>query len=137
MSADEREQASPVPRAADTAPGAPGEAQASAEAQAPGGGPASAPRGEASPSEPPPGASPEAPPAAGEAQAPAVAPPRAPAPPPDRRGRFRGLAEEPEVAIGVPRDRLAAQSRRDFLLYAADVLASATVAWWLLPDRTK
>ena len=138
MSADEREQASPVPRAADTAPGEPGEpGEAQASAEAPGGGPASAPRGEASPSEPPPGASPEAPPVAGEAQAPAVAPPRAPAPPPDRRGRFRGLAEEPEVAIGVPRDRLAAQSRRDFLLYAAGVLASATVAWWLLPDRTK
>ncbi|HUK64795.1 MAG TPA: hypothetical protein VLV15_15750, partial [Dongiaceae bacterium] len=33
--------------------------------------------------------------------------------------------------------RLAAQSRRDFLLFAAGILASAAAAWWLLPDRTR
>ena len=51
--------------------------------------------------------------------------------------RSNPLAEPPEIAIEVPRRRLAAQSRRDFLLFAAGVAASAAGAWWLLPDRAK
>jgi DMSO/TMAO reductase YedYZ molybdopterin-dependent catalytic subunit len=47
------------------------------------------------------------------------------------------LAERPEVAIEIPRRRLAAQSRRDFLLFAAGVAASAIGGWWLLPDGTR
>jgi DMSO/TMAO reductase YedYZ molybdopterin-dependent catalytic subunit len=47
------------------------------------------------------------------------------------------LDERPEVPIEVPRRRLSAQSRRDFLLFAAGVVASATGGWWLLPDRAK
>jgi hypothetical protein len=57
-----------------------------------------------------------------------------------RRERRDGpglLAERPEVAIEVPRHRLAAQSRRAFILYVAGVAATAVGAWWLLPDRTK
>jgi DMSO/TMAO reductase YedYZ molybdopterin-dependent catalytic subunit len=42
-----------------------------------------------------------------------------------------------ERLIEVPRRRLAAQSRRDFLLFAAGALAASAGAWWLLPDRTK
>jgi DMSO/TMAO reductase YedYZ molybdopterin-dependent catalytic subunit len=62
-----------------------------------------------------------------------IEPPRT-APSPPRRSR---IAEPPEVAIEVPRRRLAAQTRRDFLLFAAGLLASAAGAWWLLPDATK
>src|SRR2546423_15217025 len=75
------------------------------------------PADEALPAEPP---APQAPPA------------RAPRPP-----RPSLLAEPPEQAIEVPRRRLASQSRRDFLLLAAGVLATATGAWWLLPDRAR
>ena len=42
-----------------------------------------------------------------------------------------------ERLIERPRRALAAQSRRDFLLFAAGTLAAAAGAWWLLPDRTK
>ena len=55
--------------------------------------------------------------------------PRAP-----RRGWF---AERPDEAIAVPRRRLAAQSRRDFLFFAVGTLLAAAGTWWLLPDRTK
>src|SRR5689334_42147 len=68
-----------------------------------------------------------------EAAAPAPAPP----PPAPRPARPGFLAERPEHAIEVPRRRLAAQSRRDFVLFAAGLIASAAGAWWLLPDRTK
>src|SRR5689334_7860080 len=50
-------------------------------------------------------------------------------PPPDRpeipppRGERSWLAEPPEVPIEVPKSRLAAQSRRDFMLFAAGVAA--------------
>jgi len=46
-------------------------------------------------------------------------------------------AERPETVVEVPRARLAAQSRRSFLLWTAGVLATAAGAWWLLPDRAK
>jgi DMSO/TMAO reductase YedYZ molybdopterin-dependent catalytic subunit len=62
-------------------------------------------------------------------------PPPAPRAPPPRRQPF--LAERPEVAVEVPRRRLSAQSRRDFVLFTAGVIASALGAWWLLPDRRK
>jgi DMSO/TMAO reductase YedYZ molybdopterin-dependent catalytic subunit len=39
--------------------------------------------------------------------------------------------------LEVPRSRLAAQSRRDFLVFTAGIIASAAGAWWLLPDRAK
>ena len=53
------------------------------------------------------------------------------------RPRLGAFAEPPEVAIEVPRRRLAAQSRRDFLLFAAGTLAAAAGAWWLLPESAK
>ena len=57
-------------------------------------------------------------------------------PPPVRRAR--GWADEwPEIPIEVPRGRLAAQTRRDFLLFGAGLAASALGAWWLLPDGAK
>jgi len=37
----------------------------------------------------------------------------------------------------IPADRLRAHSRRDFVLFTLGALASATTAWWLLPNRTK
>jgi DMSO/TMAO reductase YedYZ molybdopterin-dependent catalytic subunit len=70
---------------------------------------------------------------AGPADAPARARPPAG---PGRRLRD-ALAEPPEIPIEIPRSRLAAQSRRDFLLYAAGVAVTAAGAWWLLPDRTR
>jgi DMSO/TMAO reductase YedYZ molybdopterin-dependent catalytic subunit len=50
---------------------------------------------------------------------------------------FAALAEPPEDVLEVPSRRLAAQSRRDFLLYGLGVIAAGAGAWWLLPDRTK
>jgi hypothetical protein len=60
-----------------------------------------------------------------------------PAPPPRRPGLADFLRERPEIPAVVPRARLSAGTRRDFLLFAAGVLASAAGAWWLLPDRTR
>src|SRR5262249_26873312 len=60
-----------------------------------------------------------------------------PPPPPLKPMKAGFLAERPQVTIDVPRRRLAAQSRRDFLLFGAGVVATATLTWWLLPDRTK
>lgn len=45
--------------------------------------------------------------------------------------------EHPEEVITIPRGRLAAPSRRDFLLLGAGAIAATAGAWWLLPDRTK
>jgi DMSO/TMAO reductase YedYZ molybdopterin-dependent catalytic subunit len=74
----------------------------------------------------------------GSAAAPEPEP--APSPPAARRPRrrfFEALAERPETVIDVPRRRLVAASRRDFLLFALGALASAAGAWWLLPGRTR
>ena len=46
-------------------------------------------------------------------------------------------AERPEGTYEVPRGTLAAQSRRDFILFGAGALATAATGWWLLPERTK
>jgi DMSO/TMAO reductase YedYZ molybdopterin-dependent catalytic subunit len=54
-----------------------------------------------------------------------------------RRDWREGLSERPETVIEVPETRLAAQSRRDFLIFAVGVAAAAGGAWWLLPDRTR
>jgi hypothetical protein len=54
-----------------------------------------------------------------------------------RRRLAQAVAERPEVAEEVPRARIAAGSRRDFLLLGAGALASAALGWWLLPERTK
>jgi DMSO/TMAO reductase YedYZ molybdopterin-dependent catalytic subunit len=66
----------------------------------------------------------------------AAAPAREPAEA-SRRSWLDALAEQPETSVEVPRRKLVAQSRRDFLIFAAGALAAATGAWWLLPDRTK
>src|SRR5204863_4478543 len=69
---------------------------------------------------------------------PGPAPPSEPAPgAPQRPHDWKLWEERPEVAAEVPAARLAAQSRRDFLLFTAGVAATAVGAWWLLPDRTK
>ena len=69
----------------------------------------------------------------------ALRPPRAPRTP--RRPRRPGLAERvrerPERAIEIPRSRLRSQTRRDFLVFAALLAASAAGAWWLLPNRAR
>ncbi len=94
------------------------------------------------PAAPAPGASPaepmpapvveEAPPAEpAPARTPAVEPARAP------EGPFAWLAEPPEIPVEVPRRRLAAASRRDFLLFGIGALATSIVGWWVLPDRTR
>ena len=46
-------------------------------------------------------------------------------------------AERPEATHATTRGALAKRSRRDFLLFGAGVLATATVGWWLLPERAK
>ena len=46
-------------------------------------------------------------------------------------------AEPPEPVSEVSRGKLAARSRRDFLLWSAGVLATALTSWWLLPERAK
>lgn len=68
---------------------------------------------------------------------PALEPAAESAPAPRPAPRPGPLAERPEAAIEVPASRLAAQSRRDFLLFGAGLLATAIGAWWLLPDRRK
>jgi DMSO/TMAO reductase YedYZ molybdopterin-dependent catalytic subunit len=47
------------------------------------------------------------------------------------------MIERPELPIEIPSRKLAAQSRRDFLLFGLGALATAVGAWWLLPDRTR
>lgn len=74
------------------------------------------------------------PPASDAPPAPSIAPER-PAPAPTVR--LGPIAERPEVAIEVPRRRLEAQTRRDFLLFAAGLVTTAIGAWWLLPDPTR
>jgi DMSO/TMAO reductase YedYZ molybdopterin-dependent catalytic subunit len=102
---------------------------------------ASEPGKQASESQPAAEAVPEARPAVGGPTAypatPAAAKPAAPAPPPRRRGWLDALAERLEVAVEVPRRDLEVGSRRDFLLFAAGLLATAVGAWWLLPDATR
>jgi DMSO/TMAO reductase YedYZ molybdopterin-dependent catalytic subunit len=66
-----------------------------------------------------------------------TAPRPAPAEAPEPSSKPAWHAERPEVVIGAPRRRLAAQTRRDFLLFAAGIAASAVGWWWLLPDRAK
>src|SRR6266487_6403274 len=46
-------------------------------------------------------------------------------------------AERSEDTRDVPRGRLSAHSRRNFLLFGAGALASAATGWWVLPERTK
>jgi hypothetical protein len=46
-------------------------------------------------------------------------------------------AERPASTRETTRGALAARSRRDFLLFGASVLATATAGWWLLPERAK
>lgn len=77
------------------------------------------------------------PPAAEPPVEPPAPPPPARAKPPAASPRRISLAEPPEQAIEIPRSRLAAQSRRDFLLFAVGTIAAAAGAWWLLPDRTR
>ena len=66
-----------------------------------------------------------------------------PAPKPRKPKRPAGppkpnpLTERPEIPVEVSLAQLKSQSRRDFLLYGLGIAASATVAWWLLPPRTR
>jgi DMSO/TMAO reductase YedYZ molybdopterin-dependent catalytic subunit len=53
-----------------------------------------------------------------------------------RRARV-AAAERPEGTSEAPRGALAAQSRRNFILFGAGALATAAAGWWLLPERTK
>ncbi len=46
-------------------------------------------------------------------------------------------AEQPERTDPRTRGGLSAHSRRNFLLFGAGALATATTGWWALPDRTK
>jgi DMSO/TMAO reductase YedYZ molybdopterin-dependent catalytic subunit len=59
-----------------------------------------------------------------------------PEPAPPRR-RFSFFAEHPETPVLRSRRALAAQSRRDFLLFGAGIAGAAAAAWWLLPDRAR
>lgn len=69
---------------------------------------------------------------------PPTVPPGTPSPGGPQRPRdLKPWEERPEAITEVPARRLAAQTRRDFLLFTAGVAATAVGAWWLLPDRTK
>jgi len=46
-------------------------------------------------------------------------------------------AEPPEHTHEATRGKLAARSRRDFLLFGAGVVATAAAGWWVLPERAK
>lgn len=46
-------------------------------------------------------------------------------------------AERSEGTYEAPRGALAAQSRRNFILFGAGALATAAAGWWALPERTK
>jgi len=76
------------------------------------------------------------------AEPPTTPPDPGPAPPgtpgPGQRPRdLKPWQERPEAPAQVSAARLAAQTRRDFLLFTAGVAATAVGAWWLLPDRAK
>jgi DMSO/TMAO reductase YedYZ molybdopterin-dependent catalytic subunit len=60
---------------------------------------------------------------------------QAPPPPPPARPAF--TAERPEEEFEAPRGALLAQSRRDFLLFGLGVIAAASGAWVVLPDRAR
>ncbi len=60
-----------------------------------------------------------------------------PAAPAASRGGLNWLSESPETIAEIPGDRLASQSRRDFLFFGAGLLATVAGTWWLLPDRAK
>ncbi|HUK64349.1 MAG TPA: molybdopterin-dependent oxidoreductase, partial [Dongiaceae bacterium] len=47
------------------------------------------------------------------------------------------LSERPPVVVERPRVGLAAQTRRDFLLWSLGVIAAATFGYWLLPERAR
>jgi len=51
--------------------------------------------------------------------------------------RLRPWDERPEDVVTVPRGRLIAPSRRDFLLLGAGTAVALVGGWWLLPDRVK
>lgn len=57
--------------------------------------------------------------------------------PPARGARLGALAERPEVEVEVSRRLLEVRSRRDFLLFAAGLVATAVGGWWLLPDPAR
>lgn len=95
------------------------------------------PKGPEAPEEPGP---PEAPPTEepGTPIVPPEPPSEPPSPPPPRPNEPAAfLAERPETILEIPREQLVAHSRRSFVLFGLGALASATTAWWLLPDRTK
>jgi DMSO/TMAO reductase YedYZ molybdopterin-dependent catalytic subunit len=81
---------------------------------------------------PEPAPAPEAAPAVAERETPA--PPLPAEPPPPRANAWDERAEQ---VLERAKGRLAAQSRRDFLLFAVGLLATGAGAWWLLPDRTR
>lgn len=56
---------------------------------------------------------------------------------PQRPRDLKPWEERPAAVVEAPAGRLAAQSRRDFLLFTAGVAATGVGAWWLLPERTK
>ena len=82
------------------------------------------------------------PPAPAQPAAAIPAPPMEAPPPqhpalPAPAARLGPLAERPELAVEVPRRLLEAGSRRDFLLFAAGLVATAVGGWWLLPDPAR
>src|SRR2546426_8301710 len=53
------------------------------------------------------------------------------------RRTLAAAAEPPEPTYDVAHGRLAAQSRRSFLLFGAGAVAAAAAGWWVLPERAK
>src|SRR5262245_55113427 len=94
------------------------------------------PPAESAPPEPSPTLEPEPAHQDASAEEPAPAPP-APAPPAPAPRRPSWHTERPETTTLIPRGKLVARSRRDFLLFAGGIAATILGGWWLLPDRTK
>jgi DMSO/TMAO reductase YedYZ molybdopterin-dependent catalytic subunit len=111
-------------------PGEPEPPKVPVEVPQPPGGP-TAPEEPGLPEAPPP-QEPTEPVAPGE---PPSEPPSPPSPRPVEPVDF--FSERPETIVEIPREQLVAHSRRSFLFFGLGALASATTAWWLLPDRTK
>ncbi len=62
---------------------------------------------------------------------------RAAALPPDEDQKPGRLAETPPPRLIIPRGKIKAQTRRDFLIYSAGVAAAAAGFLWVLPDETR
>ncbi len=126
----------PANDAAESAPASPVQTIAAARAPEPESAPAPAPVQPAAADREPESAPARGLEAATTGNAAAVVEPAPPAPPVTAT-KLAPWAERPEEVVTIPRGRLIAPSRRDFLLLGAGTAAALVGGWWLFPDRVK